>query len=148
MSAVFKFHEWTGSKPEPPSAEKIGKQLIQLERVTKTYDSGENAVQALSGIDLQIDRGVFVSIIGPSGSGKSTLMHILGCLDTPSVILADEPTGNLDQKTGGEIIHLFEELAANGQTIILVTHDPVIAARTQRRIKIVDGLIADNDDMD
>jgi putative ABC transport system ATP-binding protein len=251
MSAVFKFHEWTGSRPEPPSAEKIGKKLIQLERVTKTYDSGENAVQALSGIDLQIDRGVFVSIIGPSGSGKSTLMHILGCLDTPSegrywldgedvatlsarklarirnlklgfvfqtfnllpratilknaelpllyagidgderkerahaalervglanrakhrpnelsggqrqrvaiaralvnnpsVILADEPTGNLDQKTGGEIIHLFEELAANGQTIILVTHDPGIAARTHRRIKIVDGLIADNDDMD
>src|SRR5436190_19547615 len=83
MSAVFKFHEWTGSKPEPPSAEKIGKQLIQLERVTKTYDSGENAVQALSGNDLQIDRGVFVSIIGPYGSGKSSLMHILVCLDTP-----------------------------------------------------------------
>ena len=251
MSAVFKFHEWTGSKAAPPSAEKAGKKLIQLERVRKTYDSGENAVEALAGIDLHIDRGEFVSIIGPSGSGKSTLMHILGCLDTPSegrywldgedvatlsarqlakirnlklgfvfqtfnllpratilknaelpllyagidsderkerarsalervglanrakhrpgelsggqrqrvavaralvnnpsVILADEPTGNLDQKTGNEIIRLFEELAANGQTIILVTHDPGIAARTHRRIKIVDGLIADGDDMD
>jgi putative ABC transport system ATP-binding protein len=251
MSAVFKFHEWTESKPAPPTAESAGKTLIQLEHVTKIYDSGENAVQALKGINLEIDRGRFLSIIGPSGSGKSTLMHILGCLDTPStgkywldgqdvatlsaralakirnqklgfvfqtfnllpratvwknaelpllyaginseerraramealervglanrakhrpgqlsggqrqrvavaralvnnpsVILADEPTGNLDQKTGGEIIRLFEELAAGGQTIILVTHDPAIAARTERRIKIVDGLIADGDDMD
>jgi putative ABC transport system ATP-binding protein len=251
MSAVFKFHEWTESQPAPPSAEKAGKKLIQLERVKKTYDSGENAVTALDGIDLDIDRGQFCAIIGPSGSGKSTLMHILGCLDTPSegrywldgedvatlsaralakirnlklgfvfqtfnllpratiwknaelpllyagidsdtrkeramaalervglanrakhrpgelsggqrqrvaiaralvnnpqVILADEPTGNLDQKTGGDIIRLFEELAAGGQTIILVTHDPGIAARTHRRIRIVDGLIADGDDMD
>ena len=249
MSAVFKFENWRASEPEPPSAEKAHKSLIQLERITKTYDAGENAVQALSGIDLKIERGEFVAIIGPSGSGKSTLMHILGCLDTPSegrywldgedvaamsgkalarirnqklgfvfqtfnllpratilknaelpllyagmdsderreramnalervglanrakhrpnqlsggqrqrvaiaralvntpsVILADEPTGNLDQKTGNTIIELFEELAANGQTIILVTHDPGIAQRTHRRIRIVDGLIADGDD--
>ena len=248
MSAVFKFENWRASEPEPPTAAKTGKALIQIERLTKTYDSGENAVQALRGIDVKIDRGEFVSIIGPSGSGKSTLMHILGCLDSPtegrywldgedvaamsgkalarirnqklgfvfqtfnllpratiwkncelpllyggvesderreralaalervglkdrakhrpnqlsggqrqrvaiaralvnnpSLILADEPTGNLDQKTGGDIIRLFEELAANGQTIILVTHDPGIAARTQRRIKIVDGLIVDGE---
>src|SRR5688572_29978283 len=248
MSAVFKFHEWTGSAPEPPSAEKAGKMLIQLEGVRKTYDSGENAVEALKGLDLQIDRGCFVSIIGPSGSGKSTLMHILGCLDTPSsgryfldgedvatlsaralakirnqklgfvfqtfnllpratvwkntelpllyagvdsderkaramaalervglanrakhrpgelsggqrqrvaiaralvntpsMILADEPTGNLDQKTGSDIIKLFEEVSAAGQTVILVTHDPAIAARTGRRVRIVDGLIVDGE---
>ena len=248
MSAVFKFESWQQSEPEPPSAAKSNKSLIQLERVFKTYDSGENAVQALRGIDLQIDAGEFLSIIGPSGSGKSTLMHILGCLDTPSegrywldgedvasmtgkqlarirnrklgfvfqtfnllpratiwknvelpllyagmesderreralqalervglanrakhrpnelsggqrqrvaiaralvnqpsLILADEPTGNLDQKTGSDIVRLFEEVAAGGQTIILVTHDPVIAARTQRRVRIVDGLIADSD---
>jgi putative ABC transport system ATP-binding protein len=251
MSAVFKFHEWQGSEPAAPTAEKAGKALIQLERIVKTYDSGENAVQALRGIDVRIDRGEFASIIGPSGSGKSTLMHILGCLDSPtagrywldgedvaslsgralarirnqklgfvfqtfnllpratiwknvelpllyagidsdtrreralaalervglanrakhrpselsggqrqrvaiaralvnnpSLILADEPTGNLDQKTGADIIRLFEEFAATGQTILLVTHDPGIAARTQRRIKIVDGLIADTDDME
>ncbi|HEX8151887.1 MAG TPA: ABC transporter ATP-binding protein [Thermoanaerobaculia bacterium] len=218
--------------------------MIQLEEITKTYDSGENAVQALAGIDLQIGGGEFASIIGPSGSGKSTLMHILGCLDsptsgrywldgedvaemssrelarirnqkigfvfqtfnllpratiwknvelpllyagistsdrreramealarvgldhrakhrpnelsggqrqrvaiaralvnTPSLILADEPTGNLDSKTGSDIINIFEELSASGQTIILVTHDPGIAARTHRRIRIVDGRV-------
>jgi len=216
--------------------------LIQLESITKTYDSGDNAVQALRGVDLAVTRGEFAAIIGPSGSGKSTLMHILGCLDTPtsgrywldgsdvaemsgrelarvrnrkigfvfqtfnllpratilknvelpllyagagsvdrrdramaalkrvgldhrakhrpselsggqrqhvaiaralvnepSLVLADEPTGNLDQKTGHEIIAIFEDLAAHDETIILVTHDPTIAERTQRLIKIVDG---------
>ncbi len=257
MSAIFKFEQWQQSEPAPdvdvkkPSAAKMGKSLIQLEGVTKTYDSGENAVQALRGIDLKIGAGEFLSIIGPSGSGKSTLMHILGCLDspstgrywldgedvaemsgkqlarirnqklgfvfqtfnllpratiaknvelpllyagigseerrarslaalehvglanrakhrpnelsggqrqrvaiaralvnTPSLILADEPTGNLDQKTGGDIIRLFEEVAAGGQTIILVTHDPGIAARTQRRIRIVDGVVVDGEELE
>jgi putative ABC transport system ATP-binding protein len=245
MSAIFKFENWRTSEPEEMPKAVPAKALIQLERVGKTYDSGENAVEALRNINLQIGGGEFASIIGPSGSGKSTLMHILGCLDTPSagrywldgedvaqlsarqlarirnqkigfvfqtfnllpratvwknvelpllyagidsdgrraramealqrvglekrakhrpselsggqrqrvaiaralvnnpsLILADEPTGNLDQKTGTDIIRIFEELAAAGQTIILVTHDPAIAARTQRRIRIVDGEIA------
>jgi putative ABC transport system ATP-binding protein len=243
MSALLQF--------TPPPAAENARALIQLENITKTYDSGENAVQALAGVDLRIGGGEFVSIIGPSGSGKSTLMHILGCLDsptsgeywldggnvadmssrqlarirnqklgfvfqtfnllpratiwknvelpllyagmgsserreralealkrvgldnrakhrpgelsggqrqrvaiaralvnTPSLILADEPTGNLDQKTGGDIIAIFEELAAAGQTIVLVTHDPAIAERTERRIKIVDGRIVDGDTID
>ena len=237
MSAILKFET---NEPDT-SAEKA---LIQLDQVTKTYDSGENAVQALRGVDVAINRGEFVSIIGPSGSGKSTMMHILGCLDTPtsgkywldgedvaelsarslakirnlkigfvfqtfnllpratilknvqlpllyagvsgderrsramealervgldkrakhrpnelsggqrqrvaiaralvnnpSLILADEPTGNLDTKTGSDIIRIFEDLAAADETIVLVTHDPSIAARTQRRITIVDGQI-------
>jgi putative ABC transport system ATP-binding protein len=236
---------------EIETATESARALIHLERVTKTYDSGENAVQALRGVNVEIVRGEFVSIIGPSGSGKSTLMHILGCLDSPSegeywldgenvadmtakqlarvrnqkigfvfqtfnllpratiwknvelpllyagigrderreralealkrvgldhrakhrpnelsggqrqrvaiaralvndpsLVLADEPTGNLDTKTGGEIIDIFENLAKNNQTIILVTHDPAIAARTQRRIKIVDGLIVNGDSID
>jgi putative ABC transport system ATP-binding protein len=244
MSAVLKL------AAEEPEAE-ASKSLIQLEAVTKTYDSGENAVQALRGIDLRIGAGEFSAIIGPSGSGKSTLMHILGCLDSPSsgnywldgedvaalssrelarirnrklgfvfqtfnllpratiwknvelpllyaglgrdqrreraldalrkvglenrarhrpnelsggqrqrvaiaralvnepsLILADEPTGNLDTKTGSDIITIFEELAGSGQTIILVTHDPAIAARTQRRITIVDGQVVDGDALD
>ncbi len=247
MSAIFQFSPREEAAPVIAAAG--AKSLLQLEDITKTYDSGENAVQALRGVDVRIERGEFVSIIGPSGSGKSTLMHILGCLDSPttgqywldgddvatlspralatirnrkigfvfqtfnllpratiwknvelpllyagmskdereekalgalerlglanrakhrpselsggqrqrvaiaralvnnpSLILADEPTGNLDSKTGSEIIRIFEELAASGQTILLVTHDPAIAARTHRRIRIVDGRIADGDE--
>jgi putative ABC transport system ATP-binding protein len=69
-------------------------------------------------------------------------------VNNPSLILADEPTGNLDTKTGSEIIRIFEDLAAADETIVLVTHDPGIAARTQRRIKIVDGEIAVGDSID
>jgi putative ABC transport system ATP-binding protein len=221
--------------------------LMSLQGVTKTYDSGELAVQALSGIDLAIEQGQMVAVIGPSGSGKSTLMHILGCLDTPSggtyrldgqdvsqlsgfqlaairnrkigfvfqtfnllpkasllrnvelpllyagvsggerrerareslkdvgllerakhrpaelsggqrqraaiaralvnrpsLILADEPTGNLDSKTGLEILEIFDALHAQGETIVIVTHDPRIAERCQRVVQIVDGKLQDD----
>ena len=218
--------------------------LISLEGVTKIYRVGDQEIRALDGIDLRIDEGEFVAVIGPSGSGKSTLMHLLGCLDTPTsgkmeicghelsragvnelarmrnreigfvfqsfnllprldvlanielpliysglsygerkrraqaaaeevgladrlanrpsqlsggqcqrvaiaralvngprIIFGDEPTGNLDSSTGAKILGIFEELNAAGKTVILVTHDPAIAARTRRIIEIHDGRI-------
>ena len=221
--------------------------LIGLSGVTKTYDAGELAVQALQGIDLAIERGQMVAIIGPSGSGKSTLMHILGCLDAPStgtyvldgqdvsslssfqlaavrnrkigfvfqtfnllpkasllrnvelpmlyagigsrdrkkratealrrvgleerakhkpselsggqrqraaiaraivmepsLILADEPTGNLDSKTGVEVLRIFHDMHERGETIVIVTHDPRIAEQCERVVQIVDGKIEDD----
>ena len=221
--------------------------LIRMEGVTKTYDAGELAVQALRGVDLRIEPGQMVAVIGPSGSGKSTLMHILGCLDAPSegryfldgsdvsslsgfqlagirnqkigfvfqtfnllakatlqrnvelpllyaglsgserkergrealarvgllerakhrpaelsggqrqraaiaraivnqpsLILADEPTGNLDTKTGLEILEIFDGMHAKGETIVIVTHDPRIAERCERVVSIVDGRIEDD----
>ncbi len=221
--------------------------LIRLQGVSKTYDAGELAVQALAGIDLAVEKGQMVAIIGPSGSGKSTLMHIVGCLDAPtegtyrldgrdvstlssfqlaavrnqkigfifqtfnllpkasllrnvelpllyagvngserrerakealarvglgerakhrpselsggqrqraaiaralvnrpSLILADEPTGNLDSKTGVEILQIFHEMHGRGETIIIVTHDPRIAEQCERLVQIVDGRIEDD----
>jgi putative ABC transport system ATP-binding protein len=224
--------------------------LVELRNVSKIYRLGDEEIRALDDVSLDIDEGEFISIIGPSGSGKSTLMHILGCLDSPSlgsikldgvmiqnatarelaairnrkigfvfqffnllpkltvvqnvelpmiysgisskerreralkalgavdlanrakhrpsqlsggqqqraaiaralvndprIVFADEPTGNLDSHTGDAILSLFRSLSQQGRTIVLVTHDPEIAAVTPRRIEIRDGKIAEKVDL-
>ena len=218
--------------------------IIEIANLTKTYGSNGTAVQALRGVDLRVERGEFVALIGPSGSGKSTLMSIVGCLDSatsgsyvfdgqsvsglsgsalakirnqkigfvfqnynllpkasvarnvelpmlyagrgrkerrakalellervgipekanvlpaalsggqrqrvavaralandPVMLLADEPTGALDSKTGHEVLELFRELNRQGNTVLLVTHDASIAALAARRVELYDGLI-------
>lgn len=221
--------------------------IIQTRQLRKVYGMGDIQVVALDGVDVRIDAGEFVSIMGQSGSGKSTLMNIFGCLDRPTegaywlngddvsrldkvqlaairnqrlgfvfqsfnllprtsalenvmlplvyqrtprltaaerqtqamaaleavgladrahhepmelsggqrqrvaiaralvndpvLIMADEPTGNLDSKTGDEIMTVLHELHGRGRTIVMVTHETYIASQTQRTIQLHDGRI-------
>jgi putative ABC transport system ATP-binding protein len=223
----------------------LGQTIIRIEGLEKTYVLGaENVVRALAGVDLEIDAGSYVAIMGPSGSGKSTMLNLLGCLDRPTagryylggedvsrmsddalsevrgrrigfifqsynliaqltvleniqvpllyqgvdlhqtlstcaelaslvglgdrlhhrpnqlsggqqqrvaiarslvndplMVLADEPTGNLDSRTGQEVLDLIDQLNARGKTIILVTHDERVAGRAHRILHMKDGLI-------
>jgi putative ABC transport system ATP-binding protein len=218
--------------------------LIELRGITKIYTMGVERIHALDGVDMTIDKGEYVAIMGSSGSGKSTLMNVLGCLDRPtsgtyilagentsrmgaaaqsrvrnerigfvfqsfelmprtpawknvalpmmyarngfsgmrrkamealdrvnlrdrashkpnelsggqkqrvaiaralinqpSILLADEPTGNLDSKTSAEILALFDDLHAQGHTVVMVTHEPDIAAHARRVVRMRDGKI-------
>lgn len=221
--------------------------LVDMKNICKIYNPGENEVRALDHVNLRIDRGEFVAIIGQSGSGKSTLMNMIGCLDVPSygtyilsghdvsklsddelsdirnseigfifqgfnlianltakenvelpliyrgvskkerhelslqalekvglgnrtthrpsemsggqqqrvaiaraiaqappVILADEPTGNLDSASSREILGILKQLHEGGRTVILITHDNGIAMQAKRVIRIMDGKIVED----
>ena len=218
--------------------------MIRARSLTKTYELGGSVIRALDGVDLDVEAGEMLAIMGPSGSGKSTLMNVLGCLDSPdggsyslagedisgldedrlaeirnrhigfvfqvfnllprmsalqnvalpllyaeaeesedravealktvglgdrmthepnqlsggqrqrvavaralvlnpAVILADEPTGNLDSRTGRDILALFTEMNEAGRTIVVVTHDAEVAGHCRREIHMRDGRIVD-----
>ena len=224
--------------------------LLTLRRINKSYALGAEKLQVLFDIDLTIQKGDFISILGPSGSGKSTLMNILGCMDTadsgeyfldghavheandaqmtqirnqeigfifqkyqlipkydvllntilpllirgvprqeairlatekltllgmekrlrhkpselsggqqqrvsiaralvgsPAILLADEPTGALDSKTGADVLALFHELNALGNTIIMITHDPQVGDHAQTIYHIIDGRLYQHDQL-
>jgi len=222
--------------------------MIEMRAIRKVYSTGRVEVEALKGIDLDIERNDYVAIVGPSGSGKSTLMNLIGCLDTPSsgvyrlsgetvfgldrnrlaeirnrhvgfvfqnfnllpyatalenvelpllfggvptkerrerakamlekvdladridhrptelsggqmqrvaiaralvnrpaIVLADEPTGNLDSASGHGIVGLFRELHDAGQTIVMITHDMALAKLASRVVQIRDGQIVEDE---
>ncbi len=225
-----------------------GKELINIENVSRRYRMGDNEIIALNNASLTISEGELVAIMGPSGSGKSTLMNLVGCLDrptegririnnryteemdsaelarlrnrevgfifqqfhllggmsllhnvatpllycgiplaernkravqalsevglgsrirhhphelsggqrqrtavaralinNPSILLADEPTGALDSVTGAKIMALFKTINNKGKTVIIVTHDPNIAAQCDRTIRLMDGKVMNDD---
>ena len=226
----------------PPASDTV----LSLQGISKRYGTGESAFLALRGLEMTVERGEYVGIVGASGSGKSTLLNILGCLDRPTtgnyfldgtdvseldddrlslarnrsigfvfqsfhlipelsvvenvemplfyarvprrerrkralalleavglghrtryepsklsggerqrvavsralvsqpaLLLADEPTGNLDSKSGEEVLALFSELHEQGRTIVMVTHNPEIAERLPRVVELRDGAIVE-----
>jgi putative ABC transport system ATP-binding protein len=219
--------------------------VIEVRDLRKTYGSGDTAVHALRGLDLTVEKGEYIAIMGASGSGKSTLLNILGCLDiatsgqylldgidtgefdeeqlsllrnrkigfvfqsfnlvprttalanvelplvyagvrraqrreralaaldlvglgdrthhrpnelsggqqqrvaiaralvtSPAIVLADEPTGNLDTESSREVLGILDRLNASGRTVVLITHEDEVASHAMRTVRVVDGKVA------
>src|ERR1700691_3919459 len=116
--------------------------VIVVEDLWRTYDMGmEQQVQALRGVSMRIKHNPNEL----SGGQRQRVAIARALVNRPSIILADEPTGNLDSKTGVEIMSLFDELQAKGNTIVLVTHEPAIAEYAHRVVHIRDGEIASDE---
>jgi putative ABC transport system ATP-binding protein len=233
---------------DPATAAGADRPVIDLRDARKTYRTGDLEFEALRGVDLRIERGEYVAIVGPSGSGKSTLMNVLGCLDTltsgtyrlagddvadmdetdlasvrneqigfvfqqfnllpslsalhnvelplvyrgvapaerrdraaqalarvgladrtanrpgqlsggqqqrvavaralvgePALVLADEPTGNLDSRSTADVLDLLDALHAQGRTIVLITHEHEVAQRSRRVVRVLDGLVTSDE---
>src|SRR5207248_1344276 len=117
--------------------------IILSEGLTKDYHLGPHTVHALRGVSVTIERGDFVAVMGPSGQpsgGQQQRVAIARApVNDPAVILADEPTGNLDTRTSVEVLALLQTLNRQGLTIVLVTHELDIAAYASRHLVFRDG---------
>ena len=116
--------------------------MVQCENLVKIYKTTDVEVMALQGLDLTVERGELMGIVGASGSGKSTLLNMLGALD--KLIFADEPTAALDMPTGLAVMNLFKELVhTDGLTIVMTTHDTAMMEQCDVVYTLDDGRITD-----
>src|SRR5205807_1791302 len=136
--------------PRPP--------LVQAVQLEKRYVDGPAVVHVLAGLDLEVEAGERLAIVGESGVGKSTLLHLLGALDQPTggrvlfagvdvftrseALLADEPTGNLDPATGEDVQQLMFELnQEHGAALVVATHNDRLAAAMGRTLRLAGGAL-------